>query len=87
MEINEMPCVISKVKKEGLNKYRLFFCCPNNKENSCRFFDCVPNDPCLSSHQAVNFPGQAREKPNEHYLSTEFIDNFANEITYKPIFY
>ena len=32
-------CVIRKVKKEGINKDRLFFCCP--QENSCRYLEWV----------------------------------------------
>jgi hypothetical protein len=34
-----LPCLIRKVLKEALNKDRLFFCCPNDKESTCRFFD------------------------------------------------
>ena len=37
-----MDFVTRKVKKEGLNKDRLFFCCPNDKETSCRYFEWVP---------------------------------------------
>ncbi len=32
-----LSCIIRKVKKEGL-KDRKFFCCPNDKDNSCKFF-------------------------------------------------
>ena len=28
-----------KVKKDGPNRDRLFYCCPNNKKNSCGFFE------------------------------------------------
>ena len=31
-------CSSRKLKKEGVNKDRMFFCCPNDKENSCKFF-------------------------------------------------
>jgi ssDNA-binding Zn-finger/Zn-ribbon topoisomerase 1 len=39
-----LPCVIRKVKKEGLNKDRLFFCCPNDKESTCPFFEWAPDE-------------------------------------------
>ena len=39
------PCASRKVKKEGANKDRMFFCCPNDKENSCKFFEWVPDEP------------------------------------------
>ena len=45
------PCVVRKVKKEGLNKDRKFFCCPNDKESLCKYFDWVPEEP----YQDVNF--------------------------------
>ncbi|CAB3984635.1 endonuclease 8-like 3 [Paramuricea clavata] len=51
------PCCIRKVKKEGLNKDRTFFCCPNGKDNSCSYFEWTPSEedipvcPCFE----VNF--------------------------------
>ena len=33
------PCVTRKVKKEGANKGRSFFCCANEREDQCRFFE------------------------------------------------
>ena len=30
---------VRKVKKEGENQGRLFFCCPNDREKSCGFFE------------------------------------------------
>ncbi len=38
-------CVIHKVKKEGSNQGREFFCCPNNKESSFKYFEWVPEEP------------------------------------------
>ena len=32
------PCRLRKVKKEGPNQDRYFFCCPEPKENRCKFF-------------------------------------------------
>jgi hypothetical protein len=40
---HRFPCMIRNVKKEGLNKDRKFFCCPNDKEFSCKYFDWVPS--------------------------------------------
>ena len=37
-----LACCLSKVKKDGPNKDRLFYVCPNDKENSCRFFEWKP---------------------------------------------
>ena len=79
------PCVIRKVKKEGLNKDRRFFCCPNDKENSCHFFEWVPEEPTYAHYRSVNFfkpplEKPSLEKPTEHYLTTEFINDFANNL-------
>ena len=79
------PWVIRKVKKEGLNKDRRFFCCPNDKENSCRFFVWVPEQPTYAHYRSVNFfklplEKTSLEKPTEHYLTTEFINDFANNL-------
>ena len=49
------PCASRKVKKEGVNKDRMFFCCPNDKENSCKFFEWVPDEPDIPSFYDVNF--------------------------------
>ena len=34
-----LTCCVRKVKKDGPNQGRLFYCCPNDKENSCGFFE------------------------------------------------
>ncbi|CAB3986850.1 endonuclease 8-like 3 [Paramuricea clavata] len=39
-----LPCAVRKVKKEGLHKDRLFFCCSNDKESTCRFFEWAPQE-------------------------------------------
>ena len=41
---HDYPCVIRKVKKEGVNKGRRFFCCANEKEDSCRFFEWISDE-------------------------------------------
>ena len=79
------PCVIRKVKKEGLNKDRLFFCCPNDKENSFRFFEWAPDEATYAHYRSVNFfkpqlEKPSSEKPTEHYLTIEFINDFANNL-------
>ena len=35
-------CRVRKVKKEGNNQGHLFYCCPNQKETSCGFFEWKP---------------------------------------------
>ena len=34
-----LNCCVRQVKKEGENQDRLFFCCPNEREKSCGFFE------------------------------------------------
>ena len=36
---HDLVCRMSKVKKEGPNQGRLFHSCPNDRENSCGFFE------------------------------------------------
>ena len=68
------PCVIRKVKKEGLNKDRLFFCC--GQKDSCKYFEWVPEEPY---YNAKFFrPIKQDEKHQEQYLTKEFIDDLAN---------
>ena len=72
-------CVIRKVKKDGWNNDRKFFCCSNNKETSCNYFVWVPEEPT-----EVNFVKTSLSKPaemqDEHYLTTEFINDFASKL-------
>ena len=37
-----LVCRVRKVKKEGKNLGRLFYCCPNQRETSCWFFEWKP---------------------------------------------
>ena len=41
------PCVIRKVKKETINKDRLFFCC--TQKDSCNYFEWVHEKPYCSA--------------------------------------
>ena len=36
---HDLVCHTSKVKKDGPNHGRLFYCCPKDRENSCGFFE------------------------------------------------
>ena len=86
-----LPCAVRMVKKEGLNKDRLFFCCANDKESTCRFFEWAPDEQ-LGFFQSVNvshfsngpsrsevpLEGQSCNKNN--YLATKFMHDFANEL-------
>lgn len=49
------PCTNHKMKKEGFNKDRQFFCCPNDKKNSCSFFKWVPEKQNHVPYQSVAF--------------------------------
>jgi hypothetical protein len=75
-----LSCAIRKVKKEGLNKDRKFFCCPNDKESSCKYFDWMPEEPYRDDSLMEPMPGKSAEKHGEHYVSSEFINNFANSL-------
>jgi hypothetical protein len=77
-----LPCVVRKVKKDGLNKGRLFFCCPNDKESTCRFFEWAPDEQ-VRFFQTVNFSKERLENKGcnkNNYLATEFINSLANEL-------
>ena len=68
------PCVIRKVKKDGINKDRLFFCCA--QENSCKYFEWVPEEP----YYDAKFFGPVTkqdEKHEEQYLTKDFINDPA----------
>jgi hypothetical protein len=70
------------VKKEGLNKDRLLFCCANDMESTCRFFEWAP-DQKLGFFQSVNFskaPVENKGYNKNNYLATEFMHDFANEL-------
>ena len=78
-------CVTRKVKKEGLDKGRLFFCCPNDKETSCRYFEWVPKVQSHLPYQSVSFTKSSSEmlpskKSQEHYLTNDFINDLANNL-------
>ena len=67
------PCVIRKVKKDGINKERLFFCCA--QENSCKLMQ--PKNP---DYDAKFFRPVTKqdEKHEEQYLTKDFINDLAS---------
>ena len=71
------------VKKKCFNKDRLFFSCPNDKENSCRLFEWAPDEPSHRSYDTVNFSKEPLEKQscNEamSYIETEFMRDFTSK--------
>jgi hypothetical protein len=69
-------CAFRKVKKEGINKDRMFFCCPNGKEDSCRFFEWAPDEPDFGSFCGVNYMPSLHDS----YLATDSINDFANKL-------
>ena len=72
---HRFPCVIRKVKKETINKDRLFFCCAQN--NSCNYFEWVPKEPYCSAGLP---PPEIKqdEKHKEQYPTEDFINDLAS---------
>ena len=62
------PSVIYKVKKETINKDRLFFCCA--QEDSCNYFEWVPEE--IKQH----------DKREEQYSTEDFINDLAKLKSY-----
>ena len=63
--------VIRKVKKETVNKDRLFFCCAQN--DSCNYFEWVPEEPYAtlnSPNQKSNKMASAKNNTQQRTLST-----------------
>lgn len=60
-----MVCGVRKVKKDGPNQNRLFYCCP--KEDACGFFEWKQQGPCAIKTGFVLFsnPLQYRYKIEE----------------------
>ena len=71
------PSVIRKVKKETVNKDRLFFCCA--QENSCNYFEWVPEDRYCNTQLLQSLQNDERE---EQYLTEDFINDLANLKSY-----
>ena len=69
------PCVIRKVKKETINKDRLFFCCAQN--DSCNYFEWVPEEPYCSAGLPQSEIKQD-EKHKEQYPTENFINDLAS---------
>ena len=69
------PCLIRKVKKEDINKDRLFSCCA--QENSCKYFEWVPEE---TYYDAKFFRPVTKqdEKHEERYLTEDFINDLAS---------
>ena len=72
-------CIIRKVKKETVNKDRLFFCCA--QEDSCNYFEWVPEEPYCSAGLP---PPEIKQdgKREEQYPTEDFINNLANLKSY-----
>ena len=73
-----LECVIRKVKKEGINKDRLFFCCP--QENSCRYFEWVPEKEHYGPFHCSAFMDPKLPAGKNDYLSKDFINDFAKQL-------
>ena len=72
-----MPSWISvrKVKKETINKDRLFFCCAQN--DSCNYFEWVPEKPYCSAGLPPPEIKQDDQR-EEQYPTEDFINDLAN---------
>ena len=69
------PSVIRKVKKETVNKDRLFFCCA--QEDSCNYFEWVPEEPyCIAKLTQTEI--KQHDKREEQYSTEDFIDDLAS---------
>ena len=75
---HRFPCVIRKVKKEGIIKDRLFFFCP--QENSCRYFECVPEKEKYGPFHSSDFMQPKPSSGKNEYLTNDFINDFANSL-------
>ena len=89
-------CLICKVKKEGLNKDHRFFCSPNLCRffewvadepiyvhyRGVNVFNPPLEKPSLEKplSEKPSSEKPLSEKPTEHYLTTEFINDFANNL-------
>ena len=81
---------MKKVKKPGLNTGRKFFCCPNDKESSCKYFEWVPEEP----YQDVGFVKLVSSIVNDFpiswniwtfYLNSFYWNTFINIIFKKVL--
>ena len=78
---HNIPCAVRKVKIEGINKDRLFFNCPENKEHSCKYFEWVPEEESHKSYHCTNFVDPIKTKnPKKSYLSDDFINGFCGTV-------
>ena len=69
------PSVIRKVKKETINKDRLFFC--RAQEDSCNYFEWVPEEPYCNA-KLPQAEIKQDEKREEQYPTEDFINDLAS---------
>ena len=74
-----VPSAIRKVKKETVNKDRLFFCCA--QEDSCNYFEWVPEKPHCSAKSSRPEIKQD-DKREEQYPTEDFINDLASLKSY-----
>ncbi len=74
------------VKKEDLNKDRKFFCRPNDKETSCRYFEWVPEKQNHMFYQSVSFFTKPRlEKSSSEKNMRAMIKHINGSVFRVPI--
>ena len=67
--------MIRKVKKDTINKDRLFFCCA--QKDSCTYFEWLPEESYYSA--GLTQPEiKQDEKRNEQYPTEDFINDLAS---------
>ena len=68
---HRIRCVVRKVKKETVNKDRLFFCC--SQQDSCNYFEWVPEE---AYRNAKLLPSKQDDECEEQYPTEDFQQSF-----------
>ena len=74
-------CAVRKVKKDGVNKGRVFFSCRNGKEDSCGYFEWAPEEEEGSIQPVNSFvpkPWEYKTKEQENYFKNCFNDDLVH---------
>ena len=76
-----LDCRVRKVKKSGMNQGRLFFCCPNQKEVSCGYFEWkLPDAPTYETPHIEKVGCLYTYPPRYTYMISETGFTFQSEI-------
>lgn len=61
---HNQPSTLRRVLKPGANNGRYFYCCGQQKQNQCKYFEWVPSLQCSSSQDAIALDQVDREETN-----------------------